>query len=143
MKYVVLLLKNARRNKRRTALTILSIAIAVFLFSSLRAILDGFQSAVESTSSTRIVTVRSTSVIFPMPISHYEVIKGIDGVRDITWASWFGVAAPRKLCRNCPLNNTPCVPNHGIQNAATSPSPPARDAPAAVVTPIMVMERLA
>ncbi len=90
MKYFSLLFKNARRNKRRTALTILSVAIAVFLFSSLRAILDGFQSAIESTSSTRIVTVRSTSVIFPMPVSHYEVIKGIDGVRDLTWASWFG-----------------------------------------------------
>jgi putative ABC transport system permease protein len=90
MKYFLLLFKNARRNKRRTSLTILSIAIAVFLFSSLRAILDGFQSAVESTSSTRIVTVRSTSVIFPMPISHYEAIKGIDGVRDVSWASWFG-----------------------------------------------------
>ena len=90
MKLLNLLLKNARRSKRRTALTVLSVAIAVFLFSSLRAILDGFASAVETSSSTRIVTVRSTSLMFQMPISHYDVIRSINGVRDVTWASWFG-----------------------------------------------------
>ncbi len=90
MKYLLLLFKNARRNKRRTALTIVSVAIAVFLFSALRAILDGFQTAIESSSSTRIVTVRSTSIIFPMPVSHLDQIKGINGVRDITFANWFG-----------------------------------------------------
>ena len=36
MKFVGLVLKSARRSKRRTALTILSVAIAVFLFASLR-----------------------------------------------------------------------------------------------------------
>ncbi len=42
MKFLSLILKSARRSKRRTALTILSVAIAVFLFASLRAVLDGF-----------------------------------------------------------------------------------------------------
>ena len=42
MKFIGLVLKSARRSKRRTALTMLSVAIAVFLFASLRAVLDGF-----------------------------------------------------------------------------------------------------
>jgi putative ABC transport system permease protein len=90
MKFVGLILKSARRSKRRTALTVLSVAIAVFLFASLRAILDGFNAAAEASSSTRIVTIRSTSLIFSMPTSHGETIRNTSGVRDITWANWFG-----------------------------------------------------
>lgn len=90
MKFVGLILKSARRSKRRTALTVLSVAIAVFLFASLRAILDGFNAAAEASSSTRIVTIRSTSLIFSMPTSHGASISNTPGVRDITWANWFG-----------------------------------------------------
>jgi putative ABC transport system permease protein len=90
MKFLGLVLKSARRSKRRTLLTIMSVAIAVFLFSSLRAVLDGFSAGAEASSSTRIVTIRSTSLIFQMPMSHAEVIRNIPGVQDITWANWFG-----------------------------------------------------
>jgi len=90
MKFAGLVVKSARRNKRRTALTVISVAMAVFLFAALRAVLDGFHSAVEASSSTRIVTIRSTSLIFSMPTTHAETIKTVAGVRDITWANWFG-----------------------------------------------------
>jgi len=90
MKFSGLVFKSARRNIRRTLLTVTSVAIAVFLFAALRAVLDGFHSAAEASSSTRIVTIRSTSLIFPMPLSHADAIRTIPGVRDLTWANWFG-----------------------------------------------------
>jgi putative ABC transport system permease protein len=90
MKFIGLIMKGARRSKRRTALTVLSVAIAVFLFASLRAVLDGFSAAVDASSSTRIVTQRSTSLFFAMPISHFEAIRSTPGVQDVTWANWFG-----------------------------------------------------
>src|SRR5215211_6207788 len=90
MKFVGLILKSARRSKRRTALTMISVALAVFLFASLRAVLDGFDAVSAASSATRIVTIRSTSMIFSMPTSHAEVIKATPGVRDVTWANWFG-----------------------------------------------------
>ena len=43
MKFLSLALKSALRSRRRTALTVLSVAIAVFLFASLRAVLEGLQ----------------------------------------------------------------------------------------------------
>ena len=79
MKFAGLVVKSARRNKRRTALTVISVAMAVFLFAALRAVLDGFHSAVEASSSTRIVTIRSTSLIFSMPTTHAETIKTVAG----------------------------------------------------------------
>src|SRR5262245_16909524 len=90
MKYINLVLKSARRSKRRTALTMLSVAIAVFLFASLQAVLDGFDAVAAASSSTRIVTIRSTSMIFPIPSSHVDAIKSTPGVQDVTWANWFG-----------------------------------------------------
>ena len=90
MKFLSLILKSARRSKRRTVLTILSVALAVFLFAALRAVLDGFNAATEGSSSTRIVTIRSTSLIFSMPTSHANGIRNTAGVQDITWANWFG-----------------------------------------------------
>jgi putative ABC transport system permease protein len=90
MKYLRLVLKSARRSKRRTALTILSVAIAVFLFASLRAVLDGFDAVAEASSATRLVTIRSTSMIFNMPTSHGDAIRSVPGVQDVTWANWFG-----------------------------------------------------
>ena len=76
MKFIGLVLKSARRSKRRTALTMISVALAVFLFSSLRAVLDGFDAVSAASSSTRMVTIRSTSMIFSMPTSHAELDQG-------------------------------------------------------------------
>ena len=90
MKFISLVLKSARRSKRRTLLTVMSVAIAVFLFASLRAVLDGFKAGAEASSSTRIVTIRSTSLIFSMPTSHTDAIRNTPGVQDLTWANWFG-----------------------------------------------------
>jgi len=90
MKFIGLVLKSARRSKRRTALTMISVALAVFLFAALRSVLDGFDAVSAASSSTRLVTIRSTSMIFSMPTSHTEVVKSTPGVTDVTWANWFG-----------------------------------------------------
>jgi putative ABC transport system permease protein len=90
MKFIGLVLKSARRSKRRTFLTVVSVAIAVFLYASLRAVLDGFNAGAEASSSTRLITQRSTSLMFSMPTSHTEAIKGTPGVQDVAWANWFG-----------------------------------------------------
>jgi len=90
MKFIGLVLKSARRSKRRTALTMLSVAIAVFLFAALRAVLDGFDAVSAASSSTRIVTINATSMIFNMPVGYLEGIRNTPGVRDVTYANWFG-----------------------------------------------------
>jgi putative ABC transport system permease protein len=90
MKYIGLVLKSARRSRRRTALTMMSVAVAVFLFSALRAVLGGFDAVAAASSATRVVTIRSTSMIFSMPTSHTEAIRSTPGVQDLTYANWFG-----------------------------------------------------
>jgi putative ABC transport system permease protein len=90
MKFIGLIVKSARRSKRRTALTMISVALAVFLFAALRSVLDGFDAVSAASSAQRLVTIRSTSMIFPMPTGHAEAIRSTPGVTDVTWANWFG-----------------------------------------------------
>ena len=61
MKFINLVLKSARRSKRRTALTMISVALAVFLFATLRSVLDGFDAVAAASSAQRLVTIRSTA----------------------------------------------------------------------------------
>jgi putative ABC transport system permease protein len=68
----------------------ISVALAVFLFSALRAVLDGFRRGVGRQFLDPPGHDRSTSMIFSMPTSHAEMIKSTPDVQDITWANWFG-----------------------------------------------------
>ena len=61
-----LVLVNLGRNKRRTVLTMLSVVIALFLFCSLRGVLDTLDAAIEVGSESRLVTRNRISLIFPM-----------------------------------------------------------------------------
>jgi cell division protein FtsX len=57
VKYLALILKNLFRNKRRTALTVFSIAVSLFIFSALVSLPTvANQILADTASSTRIVT---------------------------------------------------------------------------------------
>lgn len=90
MKYLSLVLKNARRNRRRTVLTLLSVMVAVFGFCSLRAVIVTFQASVDSGSATRMVVIRSTSIMFTLQKSQEEIIRQTPGVTAISIGSYFG-----------------------------------------------------
>jgi putative ABC transport system permease protein len=43
-----------------------------------------------ASSAQRLVTIRSTSMIFSMPTSHGDTIRSTPGVQDLAYANWFG-----------------------------------------------------
>jgi putative ABC transport system permease protein len=90
MKFLRLILINARRSKRRTILTILGVMVSLFLFSTLRTVTTSFQTALEVTDATRLIVRNATSIIFSLPISYRDKIAAVPGVVDITWGNWFG-----------------------------------------------------
>ncbi len=85
-----LIIRNALRHKLRTFLTILGVAVAVMAFGLIRTILAAWYSQVESSSPDRLVTRNLVSIIFPLPLSYREQILKIDGVKQVTYANWFG-----------------------------------------------------
>ncbi len=84
-----LLLRNAFRHKLRTALTILSITIAILAFGLLRTFIGAWYSGVKASSASRLVTRNAISLIFPLPLSYKDKIRQIDGVKQFAWGTWF------------------------------------------------------
>ncbi len=90
MQILKLLFKNAFRHKLRTSLTVLGIAIAILAFGLLRTVVSAWYAGVDASSAARLVTRNSISIIFSLPLSYKEKIRQIPGVKDISYAYWFG-----------------------------------------------------
>lgn len=90
MKILKLVFKNSMRHKLRTFLTIMGIAIAVIAFGVLRTVVTAWYSSEKATSANRLVVRQAVSFIFPLPYSYRDKIKQIPGVKEVTFANWFG-----------------------------------------------------
>ncbi len=90
MKYVKLVWANLTRSKRRTILTTLSVAAALFLFVSLRSVITTLEDAKQVGSESRMVTRNSISIVFPLPEAYYTWLSAVPGVTSVSWACWFG-----------------------------------------------------
>jgi putative ABC transport system permease protein len=90
MKFLPLLFANLRRKKIRTALTIGSFAVALFLFGLLGAIRYGFRQGIDVAGADRLVVMSRISMIQPLPIAYKERLKHAPGVKDVAFAVWFG-----------------------------------------------------
>ncbi len=83
--------KNAFRNKRRSILTVLSIAFSLLLLTLMMTIWRAFyldQGSAES--AQRLVTRHRVSLTFTLPMYYREKIRAIPGVQSVVPVSWFG-----------------------------------------------------
>lgn len=85
-----LIMRNAFRHKLRSLLTVTGVAIAILAFGLLRTLVGLWYLGVESSSSTRLVTRNSISLVFSLPISYKERIRQIPGVTRVGAMNWFG-----------------------------------------------------
>ena len=91
MKYTALVLKNLVRSKRRTILTVLSIAVSLFIFSALVSVPTAANQILSDTaSSTRIATHNKAGLAYPIPIAYKQRIETIPHVEVVLAESWFG-----------------------------------------------------
>lgn len=85
-----LLFRNAFRHRLRTALTILGITVAILAFGLLQTIVSAWYAGVNASSSARLISRNSVSLTFSLPIAYQERIRHVEGVKDVTYANWFG-----------------------------------------------------
>jgi putative ABC transport system permease protein len=90
MKYRHLILKNLFRKKVRTALTVGSFAVALFLFGLLRVLHGAFSQGIDVAGADRLVVVNRVSIIQPLPLAYRDRLLRIPGVTHATFANWFG-----------------------------------------------------
>lgn len=90
MRFFGLLRANLGRYKWRTVLTVASVALALFLFASLRTVLTTLDKASQFGSARRLITTNSTGFTFPMPVAYANRLSAVDGVEQVSWINWFG-----------------------------------------------------
>jgi putative ABC transport system permease protein len=91
MKYMALVFKNLLRSKRRTFLTVLSIAVSLFIFSALVSIPTVANQILGNTaSSTRVATHNKAGLAYSIPVAYKQRIATIPHVEVVVPESWFG-----------------------------------------------------
>jgi putative ABC transport system permease protein len=90
-RYFSLAFKNALRNRRRTILTISSIAVSLCLLGVLIAIYHAlFYSQATPGAAIRLVTRHRVSLGQAIPVSYEEKIRAVPGVKEVSPWNWFG-----------------------------------------------------
>jgi putative ABC transport system permease protein len=90
VKYLRLIVVNLLRSKRRTFLTVSSIAIALFLFCTLRTVMTSFDASLRAADDTRLVVRHAASLVFPLPLAYRDRLAQVSGVNAVSWGNWFG-----------------------------------------------------
>ncbi len=96
MKFLPYLLKHLRRNWFRTGLTVLAMALCIFLFCTLQSVLAEINALLDSTSAKRLVTRHSVSIVFNLPLAYENRIQSVPGVKRVATVNWFGGSLPAK-----------------------------------------------
>lgn len=90
-RYLPLIVKNCWRNRRRTILTVASIAISMCLMGVVAAMYQAFYlSKPEDSEAARLVTRNRVSLTVTIPKSYMQRIKSVPGVREAMMTNWFG-----------------------------------------------------
>ena len=90
-RYLSLMFKNSLRNRRRSALTIMSIGMSLCLLGVLGALYRGlFLAPPTPGQELRLVVHHKVSITQPLPFSYESKIRQIPGVREAMVWQWFG-----------------------------------------------------
>jgi len=90
VKFFPLVLANLGRHKRRVFLTISSVALALFLFASLRTVVTTLARSAQFGSARRLIVQNATGLVFPLPLAYGNRLKADKGITQVSWANWFG-----------------------------------------------------
>ena len=75
MKFARLVFANLTRNKLRTALTVISVIVAFFLFGALRTVITTLDAVADVGSEARLVTSHASGITFVLPQSYTQRLQ--------------------------------------------------------------------
>lgn len=91
MKFARLLFTNVARNKRRSLLTVASIAVSIFLVATLLTVLSELEDPPQTPASAlRLICRHRVSMTNFLPKAYRQKIERVDGVDAVIGSLWFG-----------------------------------------------------
>jgi putative ABC transport system permease protein len=87
---VTLAISNAGRNKFRSSLTVLGVAMAIVAFVFLRTVITAWNTGADHAAKDRIATRHKLSFVIQLPKRYIDTIRETEGVSAATWCNWFG-----------------------------------------------------
>lgn len=88
--------RNVFRRRGRTIMTIVAIALAVFIFCAIRTVIAMWNAGADAAAVDRLATRHKVSITMQLPKRYIEDVRGVPGVKEATWAVWFGAKDPKK-----------------------------------------------
>jgi putative ABC transport system permease protein len=85
-----LIRKNLFRRKLRAILMIVSILVAFMIFGVLSGFYRAFSAGEDRAAADRMMVVNKINFTQPLPIAYYNRVRAVEGVRQVTFANWFG-----------------------------------------------------
>lgn len=87
--------RNALRNRLRTALTVLAVAVALVAFVLLRTVVWAYTIGGDVAARDRVVTRHKVTFVMLLPKKYAATVAAQPGVSQVTWANWFGGKDPK------------------------------------------------
>src|SRR5581483_8003860 len=85
---------NLRRNKLRSALTVIGTGVAILTFVLLRTVVWAWTAQTQDANSDRVVTRHKVTFVLSLPKRYVDEVRAMKGVETVTWANWFGGKDP-------------------------------------------------
>lgn len=85
-----LAIKNSFRQRFRSFLTVLGIAVALASFCFIQAMLTSWYAGVRQAAKDRLITRSRASLVVPLPVAHNFKIASVPGVAVVGYGNWFG-----------------------------------------------------
>jgi putative ABC transport system permease protein len=90
MTFAGLIWKSGTRNRRRVALTCVSVALALFVMVTLVTFVSEIDRRLEASNTSRLVTHHAVIWVFPIPERYRAEIEKIPGVAAVTPLTYYG-----------------------------------------------------
>lgn len=88
--WLTLVVRNVLRNRLRTSLTLVGLVVAILAFGVLQTVVKTWYAGVEGAVPSRLLTRNAISFALPLPQAYQKRISAVEGVRRVTYMSWFG-----------------------------------------------------
>ena len=96
MKFLPFVFKHLRATWVRSASTVVAMALCIFLFCTLRSVLDHFDQFVDSRSPRRLIIRDAISIIGSVPLTYAPRIEALPGVKRVAATVMFGGVLPAR-----------------------------------------------